>query len=103
MKNEQKKLIFILSIVVAIFTIGIISKSFQNDTFFNIAIGKYIKENGIDMKDHFSWHELSYTYPHWLYDVVIFKIYAVKPYASEPYFCLYSSNVFAAFSFISIN
>lgn len=77
MKNEQKKLIFILSIVVAIFTIGIISKSFQNDTFFNIAIGKYINENGIDMKDHFSWvpDNLDYGYSHWAFDIITYIIY----------------------------
>ena len=30
------------------------------------------------MMDHFSWHEnLSYTYPHWLYDLCTYLIYAV--------------------------
>lgn len=30
------------------------------------------------MKDPFSWHEnLQYTYPHWLYDVVIYLVYSI--------------------------
>lgn len=33
-------------------------------------------ENGIDMHDPFSWHNIPYTYPHWGYDVVIYLIYA---------------------------
>ena len=64
------------SILIIIFSIGLVSKTFQNDTFFNISIGKYILENGIDMKDHFSWIEgLDYTYSHWAFDVVVYFIY----------------------------
>lgn len=51
-------------------------RTLQNDTFYTIKIGKSILKNGIDMKDHFSWHHLSYTYPHWLYDIIIYKIYS---------------------------
>lgn len=77
MNKNQKKLIVTLSIIVAIFTIGIIEKTFQNDTFFNISIGKYILENGIDMKEHFSWvpDNLDYGYSHWVFDVICYKIY----------------------------
>ena len=52
-------------------------KFFQNDTFYTIKIGKLILNNGIDMLDHFSIHNLPYTYPHWLYDVFIYLIYYV--------------------------
>ena len=39
-------------------------------------IGALIKKNGIDLIDHYSWvSNLSYTYPHWLYDLLTFKIY----------------------------
>lgn len=74
MKN--KKTITIASIIMilmlcAAFTV----KTFQNDTFYTIKIGESILEHGIDMKDHFSWHELDYTYPHWLFDIIIYKIY----------------------------
>ena len=31
------------------------------------------------MMDHFSWHEnLSYTYPHWLYDLCTYLVYAIS-------------------------
>ena len=39
---------------------------------------KYIVENGITMKDPFSWHEdLYYTYPHWAYDVCTYLVYKI--------------------------
>ncbi len=59
-----------------LFSIAIVSKEFQNDTFYTIKIGQLIRTNGIDYKDHFSWiSDLPYTYPHWLYDVMISIIY----------------------------
>jgi len=77
MKKQNKKLIIFLSILIAIFTIGIIPRTFQNDTFFNIAIGKDILENGIDMKEHFCWvtDDLDYSYSHWAFDIVTYLIY----------------------------
>lgn len=76
MEKKSKKLMIVLSIIIAIFTIGIVNKTFQNDTFFNIAIGKDILENGIDMQEHFSWVQgLTYTYSHWAFDIVIYLIY----------------------------
>ena len=45
-------------------------------TFYTVTIGKLISENGIDGQDHFSWHEgLPYEYPHWLYDLGMYKIF----------------------------
>ncbi len=75
LKNfRTQKILF--SILIIIFSIGLVTKTFQNDTFFNISIGKYILENGIDMKEHFSWVQgLDYTYSHWAYDIVISLIY----------------------------
>ena len=65
-------------IVLAIFCICITPVTFQNDTFYTIKIGEYIKNHGIDMMDHFSWHEnLSYTYPHWLYDLCTYLVYSI--------------------------
>ena len=61
-----------------IFCISISPVSLQNDTFYTIKIGEHIIQNGIDMKDPFSWHEnLPYTYPHWLYDVCTYLIYSL--------------------------
>ena len=66
-------------ILIAIFCISLTPVTLQNDTFYTIKIGEYIKNNGIDMLDHFSWHEnLSYTYPHWLYDLCTYLVYAIS-------------------------
>ena len=77
MKKESRKIAIIFSIIIAIFTIGIVPKTFQNDTFFNISIGKYLLENKtIDMQEHFSWVQgLTYTYSHWAFDIVTYLIY----------------------------
>ena len=88
-KNSFKKLLkkevninvnftVVAIVLIAIFCICITPVTFQNDTYYTIKIGELIKNNGIDMMDHFSWHEnLSYTYPHWLYDLCTYLIYAV--------------------------
>ena len=65
-------------ILIIIFSVCLAPRKLQNDTFYTIKIGELISNNGIDMKDHFSWHEnLKYTYPHWLYDYLTFQIYDV--------------------------
>ena len=67
-------IIAIISVIILVFCITPIS--FQNDTFYTIKIGEQITQNGIDMQEHFSWHEgLSYTYPHWLFDLIVYHIY----------------------------
>ena len=76
MKTKIKNIILIVLII--IFCISLSPITMQNDTYYTIAIGEYILENGIDMKDPFSWHEdLPYTYPHWGYDVATYLIYSV--------------------------
>ena len=70
-------LIFVILIIVLCFLVTPVS--FQNDTFYSIKIGETISNNGIDMQDHYSWHEnLAYTYPHWLFDFITYKFYALK-------------------------
>lgn len=70
-------------ILIAIFCISITPVTFQNDTFYTIKIGELIKNSGIDMMDHFSWHEnLSYTYPHWLYDLCTYLVYTIAGFKS---------------------
>lgn len=65
-------------VLISIFCICVTPITLQNDTYYTIKIGELIKNNGIDMMDHFSWHEnLSYTYPHWLYDLCTYFIYAI--------------------------
>lgn len=78
-EKVNSKLIFgILAVIlIAIFCIAMTPVSLQNDTFYTIKIGEQITKTGIDMQDHFSWHEdLAYTYPHWLYDLITYYVYA---------------------------
>ena len=64
-------------ILIAIFCFALSPVTLQNDTFYTIKIGEHIMQNGIDMKDPFSYHNLEYTYPHWLYDVGIYLVYNI--------------------------
>lgn len=67
----------ILAIIcIIIFSFSLAPKTLQNDTYYTIKIGEHIMQNGIDRVDPFSWHDLKYTYPHWLYDVCIYQIYS---------------------------
>ena len=78
-EQKNRNLIFhaMVAIVIILFSVAISPKSLQNDTFYTIKIGEYIAQNGISdlTQDHFSWHELPYTYPHWLYDLGMYWIY----------------------------
>ena len=86
-KKEKKKFKFsfninipfhvIAVICICVFCIGISPKTLQNDTYYAVPIGEYIAQNGISdlTQDPFSWHNLSYVYPHWLYDFFIFLVY----------------------------
>lgn len=86
-KKNKKPIEFnftiIAIILIAILCICITPVTFQNDTYYTIKIGELIKNNGIDMMDHFSWHEdLSYTYPHWLYDLCTYLVYSIAGFKS---------------------
>ena len=65
MKNKNKILYIILIFLIVIFTFVIVDKTFQNDTFDNIPIGKFIVENKcVDGLEHWSFHEnIKFTYP----------------------------------------
>lgn len=75
-QNKEKIFGLVAVILIAIFAFSITPKQMQNDIFYTVTVGNYIRENGIDGLDHFSWHEgLPYEYPHWLYDVGMSYIY----------------------------
>lgn len=75
-KSVKMKFNILAIFSIIILCIGISPIGLQNDTFYTVKIGEHILQNGIDMQDPFSWHEnLSYTYPHWLYDTIIYIIY----------------------------
>ena len=61
---KYKKIIIeiIILISIGLFSFSVAPKTLQNDTYYTVSIGNLIMENGIDMKDHYSWHEdLPYT------------------------------------------
>ena len=75
--STSLKFNIIAIILIMILCIAISPITLQNDTYYTIKIGEHITNYGIDMKDPFSWHEgLDYTYPHWLYDLLTYKIYS---------------------------
>lgn len=74
MKNK-KTLIIASIIMIVMLCVAFTVRTFQNDTFYTVKVGESIIEHGIDMKDHFSWHELDYTYPHWLFDIAVYKLH----------------------------
>ena len=88
-KISKNFLNVITIIVIAVFAYSITPKTFQNDTYYTIKIGEHIEKNtqkvsdllpwnkGLDMQDPFSFHNIPYTYPHWLYDVATYNIYKI--------------------------
>lgn len=74
---KKDSLMFKILLVVSFITLGFIVPKiyFQNDTFYSIKIGESILKYGVDMVDHFSWiPDLAYTYPHWLFDLIIYCV-----------------------------
>ena len=96
--HKEKRFKYTFIIWTLILVLGLVRKTFQNDTFYTIKIGELILKNGIDMLDHFSFHiGLAYTYPHWLYDVIMYLIYHAFGYAG-----LYISSVVFLFILLVI-
>ena len=96
MNNKTQKIFHgIAFICIIIFCFSLTPRTFQNDTFYTIKIGEHIMENGIDMKDPFSWHEgLPYTYPHWAYDVITYFIYNIGGFHRS----IFSNSLFLCYS-----
>ena len=94
MEKVQKRFNILAIVCIIFFAIAISPKELQNDTFYTIKIGEYISENGIGnlTEDPFSWHDLSYTFPHWLYDYFIYNIYSLSGMDG-----LYFSTIFFTF------
>lgn len=94
-KSLERKVIWGIVVVTCIilFAFAISPKTLQNDTFYTIKIGEYIYNNGISnlTEDVFSWHDLPYTYPHWLYDLGMFIIYNIFGQAG-----IYASTIILA-------
>jgi len=84
MKISNKKIIITAIICIILISIAIAQKQVSTDTFYTIKIGEYINENGIWnlTEDPFSWIELPYTFPHWLYDFMMYQIYSIAGWTS---------------------
>jgi len=75
-KSKGIQFTILAIVLIIIFSVSVTQVTLQNDTYYTIKIGEHINKYGIDMKDPFSWHEdLSYTYPHWGYDLITYYIY----------------------------
>lgn len=75
-KDNFKYIVIVILIIM--FTISLVPKTFQNDTFYTISVGKQMIEHGIDSDEHFAWHEgLEYESPHWFFDYLNALIYNV--------------------------
>lgn len=75
-KNIKIKFNVLAIICIILFSFSLSPVTLQNDTYYTIKIGEHIINEGIDMKDPFSWHkDLPYTYPHWAYDTATYLIY----------------------------
>ena len=74
--KTKTKFDILIVIILIILSVFLADKFIQNDTFYSITIGKDILKNGVDMIDHYSIHNLPYTYPHWLFDVLIYLYYS---------------------------
>ena len=114
MKEQVKKIIkkiisskvnfgIVAIILIGIFCVAITPVTLQNDTFYTIKIGEHIDQYGVDMKDPFSWHEnLPYTYPHWLYDLITYYIYAAFGMTGI-YVCTCTLSVILGISLYTVN
>lgn len=88
--EEQKKINrykfhVIITFFIIIFCTSIVApKTLQNDTFYTVKVGEYIAQNGIGNlnQDPFSWIELPYTFPHWLYDLGMYGIHQLGGWAA---------------------
>lgn len=74
--EKKFKYYFFIIVSIIFLCIGMTFKYIQDDTFYIIKLGDFILSNGIDFIDHYSWiSSLSYTYPHWLFDCLVYVIY----------------------------
>lgn len=79
MKNKLKK--FLCVILIVYFSISIVNKTFENDTYFGIAVGNKILEGGFYTEEDFSFIEgLEYENVRWIFDIIIATVYNVFNY-----------------------
>ncbi len=76
--TRKNRIFYVIAVIcICVMCAAVSSKVLQNDTFYNIKIGEYLTQHGLSdlTKDVYSWHDLPYTYPHWLYDFLIYQVF----------------------------
>lgn len=76
-KKKNRVLKIVLIVILILFSISMVEKTFQNDTFTLISIGNKILEKGIfDTEETILWHEgMQYNNWEWLFSGIITVIY----------------------------
>ncbi len=89
MEKNNKKINIVFTFFIILICICMLRITFQNDTFFSIAVGRQIEDTGVDMVEHLTWHDnLSYTYSHWLYDILNYNLYKLFGFKGIYFFTL---------------
>ena len=97
---KKKKLYITFSILLIIIILLTVTKQMQNDTFFTIATGNHIIQDGYDNMDHLTWHgNLEFFKLRWAFDVAIAFIYNVFGYAGIYAFIVITTCAIALSSF----
>ena len=74
MKNKLKKILYIILII--FFSISIVNKVFENDTYFAIAVGNKILDVGFYTQEDFVFVDgLEYENVRWIFDIIMANIY----------------------------
>ncbi len=96
MKIKNKKTYFLCIICLVLFTIGIVHKELENDTYFTIATGNYIVNNGINEDEPFTYHKnLKFTKIRWAFDIVVSQIYNISGFKGLYVFLLIVAIIIA--------
>lgn len=94
MKNKLKHFIYLILII--FFSISIVSKTFENDTYFAIAVGNKILDVGFYTEEDFTFVEgLKYQNVRWIFDVIIANIYNAFGYLGIYLFVIIITTIIA--------
>ena len=103
-KLNYKRFDFLIIGIICILCIGFTERTFQNDTFYSIPIGRDILKYGVDMIDHYSIHNIAYTYPHWLFDVIVYLLYSLGGFKILYFFSIFMYIIIGLLLyFLSVN
>ena len=76
MKKENKIKLIIFCVLAVFIGISVVSKTFQGDTYFTIALGEDILQNGINTDEVLTYHsDFQFYNVRWAFDILIATIY----------------------------